>query len=113
MARHVRKGDMVIVLTGSDAKDKRPRKVLRVIPDKNQVLVEGVNVRRKHMKPSQTNQQGGIIEREMPIHASNVVPAVNGKPTRVRFETRKDGSKVRLAVTDGSVIGQELRKARK
>ena len=113
MARHVRKGDMVIVITGSDAKDKRPRKVLRVIPDKNQVVVEGVNVRRKHMKPTQTNPQGGIIDREMPIHASNVLPAVGGKPTRVRFETRADGSKVRLAVTDGSVIGRELRKARK
>lgn len=112
MARHVRKGDMVIVIAGDGRKDSRPKKVLRVIPDKNQVVVEGVNVRRKHVKPNQMNPQGGIIEKEMPIHISNVLPAVDGKPTRVKFETRADGSKVRLAVSDGSQIGPELKKAK-
>ncbi len=104
---------MVIVISGSDAKDKRPRKVLRVIPDKDKLVVEGVNVRKKHLRPSQTNPQGGIIEKEMPIHISNVQPAVDGKPTRVRFQTRSDGSKVRVAVKGGAVIGRELKKARR
>ena len=103
---------MVIVIAGAAAKDKRPRRVLRVIPDKDQVVVEGVNVRKKHVHPSQKHQQGGIIEKEMPIHLSNVQPAVDGKPTRVRFETRPDGSKVRVAVRTGQPIGPELKKAR-
>ena len=112
MARHVRKGDLVVVTAGSAR--GRTGKVLRVINDDKRpaVVVEGVNVRKKHLKPSQLNPQGGVIEKEMPIHISNVSPVADGKPTRVRFETRKDGSKVRVAVRNGQVLGQELRKAR-
>ena len=91
-------------------------KVLRIIagktPDQDRVVVEGVNIRKKHVKPSQQNTQGGIIEKEMPIHISNVMPVVDGKPTRVRFQTREDGSKVRVAAAGGQQIGPELRKAR-
>ena len=90
----------------------RQGKVLRVIPDRDLVLVEGVNVRKRHTKPSQANPRGAIIEREMPIHISNVSPVSDGKPSRVRFETRPDGSKVRVAVKSGQTLGQELRKAR-
>jgi len=111
MARHVRKGDLAYVRTGSDR--GRTGKILRVIPDKDQVVVEGINVRKKHVKPTQQNPQGGIIEKEMPIHMSNVSPVADGKPTRVRFETRPDGSKVRIAVTNSQQLGPELRKARK
>lgn len=123
MARHVRKGDMVIVISGDASKretpdghtvrDYTPRKVLRVIPDRELVVVEGVNVRKKHMKPTQANQRGGVIEKAMPIHLSNVQPAADGKPTRVRFQNREDGSKVRVAVRTGETLGPELRKARK
>lgn len=98
------------VIAGS-AKGTQAR-VLRVIPKDERVVVEGVNVRTKHLKRSQQHPQGGTVSKEMPIHISNVLPVVDGKPTRVRFETRKDGSKVRVAVKGGAQIGQELKKAR-
>ena len=82
--------------------------------DDNRVIIEGVNVRKKNVKPSQSNPQGGVTEMEMPIHMSNVSPLANdGKPTRVRFETRADGSKVRLAARTGEQLGPELKKAKK
>ncbi len=102
MARHIRKGDMVMVTAGNDR--GATGEVLRVIPRKDRVVVQGVNMRSKHIKPSQANPQGGILQREMPIHISNVRPMVDGAPTRVRFETRPDGSKVRVAVRDGTVL---------
>ena len=109
MPRHIRKGDMVIVTAGSDK--GRQGRVLRVITDKDRVVVEGINVHRKH-RPRQNNPQGGAVDRELPIHISNVSPVVDGKPTRVRFENRKDGSKVRVAAKGGAQLGPELRKAR-
>ena len=122
MARHVRKGDMVIVVAGSaskrqlpdgrTARDLRPHRVLRVLPKEHKVIVEGVNVHRTHVRPSQANPQGGTIEKEMPIHLSNVQPVADGKPTRVRFQLNKEGAKVRVAARGGEPIGPELRKAR-
>lgn len=110
MARHIRKGDEVIVTAGSD-KGKRG-KVLRVDTDRERVVVAGVNVRRKHVKPTQSNPQGGIVSLEMPVHMSNVSPAdKQGKPSRVRFVTKDDGSKVRVAVTTGEELSV-LKKAR-
>ena len=101
MARHVRKGDQVIVTAGNDR--GVTGEVLRMVaPDR--VVVQGVNVRAKHLKPSQTSPQGGILRREMPIHISNVSPVVDGKPTRVRFTIKPDGSKVRVAVRGGKVL---------
>lgn len=102
MPRHVRKGDSVIVTAGNDK--GVVGEVLRVIPDDMRVVVQGVNVRSKHIKPSQRSPQGGTIQKEMPIHISNVSPVVDGKPTRVRFETKKDGSKVRVAVRGGKEL---------
>lgn len=110
MPRHVRKGDTVIVTAG--AAKRTQGRILKVIPDRHLVVVEGVNIHKKHLRPSRDNPQGGIIEKEMPIHISNVSPAVDGKPTRVRFEKRPDGSKVRIAVRTGEPFGQELKKAR-
>jgi large subunit ribosomal protein L24 len=104
MARHVRKGDTVVITAGSNR--GRVGEILRVIPDKDQVIVKGLNLRTKHLKPNRINPQGGIITKEAPIHISNVSPAVEGKPTRVRFETRNDGSKVRVAVKGGKVLGE-------
>ncbi|WP_428386311.1 50S ribosomal protein L24 [Mucisphaera sp.] len=127
MARHIRSGDMVIVTAGDSAwirnrdasgrvvsktRDLRPKKVLRVIPDADQVVVEGVNVRKKHLRPTQANPRGGVVSKEMPIHISNVSPVADGKPTRVRFETKDDGSKIRVAARTGEQLGPELRKAR-
>ena len=99
MPRHIRKGDMVIVTSGNDR--GATGEVLRVLLDADRVVVQGVNVRAKHLKPTQANPQGGIVRREMPIHISNVSPVVDGKPTRVKWVTKPDGSKVRLSVQTG------------
>jgi large subunit ribosomal protein L24 len=93
---------MVIVTAGNDR--GATGEVLRVIPKTSRVVVQGINVRSKHLKPSQNNPQGGIVRREMPVHISNVSPVVDGKPTRVRWETREDGSKVRVAVRGGKEL---------
>jgi large subunit ribosomal protein L24 len=102
MALHVRKGDLVMVRAGNDR--GTTGEVLAVTSDKQRVLVKGVNIRTKHVRPTQANPQGGIIRREMPVHISNVSPVVDGKPTRVRFVIREDGSKVRIAARDGSEL---------
>ena len=110
MARHVRKGDTVVITAGSHR--GTVGEIMRVIPDKSQVIIKGVNLRTKHLKPTRLNPQGGIITKEAPIHISNVSPSVEGKPSRVRFQAKPDGSKVRIAVKGGSVLG-EVRKASK
>jgi large subunit ribosomal protein L24 len=121
MPRHIRKGDNVIVLTGRSPQKGGDRgktgEVLRVItdhdPNAERVVVKGVNVRTKHIKPSQANPQGGTISLEMPIHISNVSPIDgNGKATRVRYQTKDDGSKIRVAATTGEQLGPELKKAK-
>ncbi|MDP7070260.1 MAG: 50S ribosomal protein L24 [Phycisphaerales bacterium] len=96
MAKHVRKGDSVVVTAGNDR--GMVGEVLRVIPEKDRVVVQGVNIRVRHLKPTQQNPKGGLLRKEMPIHISNVSPVVDGRASRVRFETRDDGSKVRVAV---------------
>jgi len=111
MARHVRKGDLVIVTSGRDRGKQGP--VLNIVQGGQKVLVEGINMRRSHIKRDQNNPQGGIIDKEMPVHISNVSPVVGGKPTRVRFETREDGSKVRIAIRTDEKIGKELKQAKK
>jgi large subunit ribosomal protein L24 len=111
MARHIKSGDLVEVITGNDI--GRQGKVLRVLPGDDKVIVEGVNLRYRHVRPTQKNPQGGRVEKEMPIHISNVLPVSpsTGKATRVRFETRDDGSKVRVAVKGGDVLSV-LKKAK-
>lgn len=108
MPRHVRAGDTVIVTSG-DHKGKTGE-VVRVIPDKNEVIVKGVNLRTKHLRPTQANPKGGVVQREAPIHISNVSPVVDGKPTRVRFEIGADGKKKRIAVRTGQPIPTSARK---
>jgi large subunit ribosomal protein L24 len=102
MPRHVRKGDNVMVTAGNDK--GMTGEVLRVIIKDSRVVVQGVNIRAKHMKPSQQNPQGGILRKEMPIHLSNVSPVVDSKPSRVRFVTRDDGSKIRVAARGGKEL---------
>lgn len=100
---HVKKGDKVKVLTGKDR--GKEGTVLAVFPKKQRVLVEGVNMIKKHAKPSQENPQGGILNVEAPIHVSNVLPIdpKTGEPTRVGYEIR-DGKKVRIAKKSGAVL---------
>ena len=97
----IKKGDLVKIITGKD-KDKSG-KILSVNLKKNTVLVEGCNMITKHTKPSPVNQQGGIINVEGAIDASNVMYLHNGKATRIGF-TEKDGKKVRVAKATGEVI---------
>ena len=112
MSRRVRKGDMVAVVSGDD-KGKRGR-VLRVISDKNRVIVEGVNLIYKHLRRSQQNPQGGRIRREAPIHASNVMPVdpESNKPTRIRMRAEGD-RRVRVSAQSGTVLDAAAKKARK
>lgn len=102
MARHVKKGDQVIVTSGSH-KGKTGR-IKEVLTKHDRVIIEGLNLRTKHIRPSRTSPQGGIITREAGIHISNVSPVVEGKPTRVRFVVKKDGSKVRVAARGGAEL---------
>ena len=104
MARHVRKGDQVVVTSG-DHKGQTGE-ILEVITKTDRVIVKGVNVGTRHIRPTQLNPQGGTVEREMPIHISNVSPIAGGEPTRVRFETKDDGSKDRIAVRTGESLGR-------
>ena len=101
MARKIKKGDTVKVIAGKD-KDKEG-KVIAVNQKKNTVLVEGVNMVTKHTKPSAQNQNGGIIQKEAPIHASNVMYSAKGEAVRVGFAV-KDGKKVRINKKNGEVI---------
>ena len=97
----IKKGDTVKVITGKD-KDKEG-KVIAVDSKKNKVTVEGVNVVKKHEKPSVANQNGGIVEKEAPIDLSNVMYVHKGKATRVGFKMDGD-KKVRFAKSTGDVI---------
>lgn len=99
----VKKGDTVVVIAGKDKGKKGT--VVKVMPKANRVVVEGVNMITKHQKPNAINPQGGIINREAPIHVSNVMPfdPETGKGVRVRFE-EKDGKKVRVSVKSGKEI---------
>ena len=102
--RRVRKNDQVVVITGKD-RGARGR-VLKVLVDRNRVIVEGVNRVKRHQKPTQKLPQGGITEKEMPIHTSNVM-LLDGKadkPTRIKSGQDKDGNKVRMSVKTGTVL---------
>ena len=103
MASKIKKGDTVIVLTGRDK--GRTGEVLKVLPDDNRVLVDGVNMVKKHKKASPTSA-GGIETMAAPMHISNVAhkDPKSGKATRVGFKFLEDGSKVRFAKASGEVI---------
>ena len=97
----IKKNDQVVVITGKDK--GKEGKVLAVDTKNNTVLVEGVNVVKKHTKPSMANQNGGIITKEAPIDASNVMYVHKGKTTRIGFKMEND-KKVRFAKSTGDVI---------
>ncbi len=104
MASRIRKADKVIVISGKDK--GAVGQVLLISQEHDRVVVEGVNKVKRHQKPNQRNQQGGIVTREAPIHISNVmlVDPKSSKPTRVRVKTDKEGKKVRVAVKSGAEI---------
>ncbi len=114
---HVKTGDTVIVISGrskdllrnensTQTGDKgKIGKVLKVFPKTGKIIVEGVNIKKRHIKPNAMNPQGEVVEREMPIFSSKVMlwDKAAGKPTRVRKEIR-DGKKVRISVVSGNEI---------
>lgn len=101
---HVKTGDTVIVIAGKEKGKKG--KVIATYPKRDRVVVEGLNMVKRHTKPSQNNPQGGIITKEAAIHVSNVmlVDPESGKPTRVKMVQQPDGTKVRTAVKSGKAI---------
>ena len=101
--QRIRKGDTVVVTTGKDK--GRTGEVLRVIPSDNRVLVQGINMVKRHAKPAM-GDPGGIQEREAPIHLSNVAhyDSDSNKPTRIGFRVLEDGRKVRFAKRSGEQI---------
>ena len=102
-AAKIKKGDQVIVLSGKDK--GKTGTVTASMPKDGKVVVSGVNVHVRHTKPSQADPQGGLKRSEAPMHISKVAHVTkDGKPTRVRFETGKDGKKVRVAVKSGEKI---------
>mgnify|MGYP001456937044 CR=1 FL=1 len=100
---HVKKGDKVMVISGKDK--GKTGVILASFPKKDRVIVEGVNIVKKHSKPSQINPNGGIISQEAPIHVSNVMPIdpKTGEPTRVGYKV-VDGKKVRYAKKSGEIL---------
>ncbi len=104
MAARIKKGDQVVVITGADK--GRRGEVLQVMPKDERAVVRGVRVVKRHTKPSGMGQPGGIIEKEGPIHLSNLmlVDPKSDKPTKVGFRVVEGGQKVRVAKATGEVI---------
>ena len=101
---HIRRNDTVVVITGK-YKGSRGR-VLRVYPKESRLLVEGVNMIKRHTRPTGRNQQGGIVEREAPIHVSNVMPwcdAANA-PSKIVIKRLEDDSRVRVYKINGETL---------
>ena len=98
----IKKGDTVQVITGND--EGKIGRVIKVFLNRDRVVIEGVNIVKKHARPTQDNPQGGIIEKEATIHISNIMMVAGGKPTRVGYKTLEDGRKVKFARTTGEVI---------
>ncbi|SIT87720.1 50S ribosomal protein L24 [Edaphobacillus lindanitolerans] len=107
---HVKKGDKVQVITGKDK--GKTGVILAAFPKKDRVIVEGVNIVKKHTKPNQENPQGGIVSKEAAIHVSNVMllDPKSGEPTRVSYKVGEDGKKVRIAKKSGEVIADPFKK---
>ncbi|MDX1769958.1 MAG: 50S ribosomal protein L24 [Planococcaceae bacterium] len=100
---HVKKGDKVMVISGKEK--GKTGTIIASFPKKDRVLVEGLNIVKKHMKPNQANPQGGIVNQEASIHVSNVmlIDPKSGEPTRVGYKV-EDGKKIRIAKKSGESI---------
>jgi large subunit ribosomal protein L24 len=104
MAARIRKGDTVVVISGKDK--GKTGKIKQILAEDGRVVVEGINLVKRHMRPTPRNPSGGILEREQPIAASKVMPVdpKTGKGTRVRFKTLENGKKIRIAAKSGEEI---------
>ncbi|MFC1547514.1 50S ribosomal protein L24 [Candidatus Neomarinimicrobiota bacterium] len=100
----IKKDDIVKVISGNYR--GKTGKVLKVLPARNRAIVEGINFVKRHSRPTQTNPQGGIIEREATIHLSNLMLIVNNAPTRVGYTKLEDGKKVRVSRKTGETVNE-------
>ncbi len=98
----IKKGDSVQIISGNDA--GKTGRVIKVFPSKEKIIVEGLNMVKKHARPTQENPQGGIMEKEAAIHVSNVMLALGNQPTRIGFRILDDGKKVKFSKKSGEVI---------
>ena len=98
----IKKGDTIQVISGNEV--GKSGRVIKVFRLRNKVIVEGLNMVKKHARPTQENPQGGIMEKEAPIHISNIMLVSDGKPTRTGYKILEDGKKVRYAKKTGEVI---------
>ena len=112
MGARLKKGDLVVVISGKNK--GRQGKIARILADYDRVVVEGVNLIKRHLKPTAKAPQGGILEKEAPLHASKVMPVdpKTGKPTRVRFKTDAKGNKIRVAVKSGEELPNKSREGK-
>jgi large subunit ribosomal protein L24 len=101
-ALKLKKGDTVEVITGKDK--GRQGEIAFVFPKTNKIIVNGINVASKHQRPLRANEPGGIIDKDMPLDASNVMLVHNGNKVRVGYKIEDDGTKVRVARPSGEVI---------
>ena len=92
---HVKKGMLVKIISGNHK--GMEGKILNVFPEKNRVIVEGVNFRKRASRPTQENPSGGFVEREAPLNISNVMVLNNGTPTRIGYKILDDGNKIRIS----------------
>ena len=98
----IKKGDTIQVISGNEI--GKSGRVIKVFRSKNKLVVEGLNMVKKHARPTQENPQGGIMEKEASIHISNVMLVSGGSPTRVGYKILEDGKKVKYAKRNGEVI---------
>ncbi|HEX9259163.1 MAG TPA: 50S ribosomal protein L24 [Acidimicrobiales bacterium] len=98
----IKKGDLVRVLQGKDK--GKEGVVMKVLPKDGKLIVEGVNVAKKHQKSTRATMQAGIIDKDMPIDVSNVALVSQGKASKVGYRVEKDGRKVRVAKATGEVL---------
>ena len=100
----IKKGDLVRVMSGNDK--GKEGKILKVFPKADRVIVEKINLIKRHQRPNQMNPQGGIIEKEAPIHASNVMLVCPNtkQPTRIGKEILSDGSRARVSKKSGEML---------
>ena len=101
---HVKKNDIVKVIAGKDR--GKTGKILKVFPKKERVIIEGVNLVKRHTRPNQQNPQGGIVEKEAAIHASNVMLIQDNKPSRTGIRILADGSRVRFSKKTGEQVDE-------
>lgn len=97
-----KKGDTVQIISGKEAGSQG--EIIEVLPKANKVIIEGRNIAKRHTKATQQNQKADIVEKPMPIHASNVMLVVKGKPSRIGYKVKADGTKVRVAKKTGEEV---------